>query len=135
MQTTYYPDAAVLVLRLFLGGVLVYGVLDNVVSAERMMEFEKFLAQHQFPLPPVAARLSVYAQLGCGLLIGLGLFTRFAAAVMIVNFLVALLMVHQGLPFAQNIAPLAMLMGSISVALSGPGRYAVAPRPAMPHNA
>lgn len=132
MQTTYYPDAAVLVLRLFLGCVLVYGVLDNIVSAERMVEFEKFLAQHQFPLPPMAARLSVYAQFICGLLIGLGLFVRAAALVIVVNFLVALGMVHWGLPFSQNIAPLAMLMGSISVALSGPGRYSVEARLYVP---
>jgi putative oxidoreductase len=132
MQLPYYPDAAVLVIRLFLGGVLVYGVIDNIVSAERMVEFEKFLAQHQFPLPPVAARLSVYAQFICGLLIGLGWLTRAAALLMIVNFLVALVMVHWGLPFSQNIAPLAMLMGSISVALGGPGRYSVAARHHVP---
>ncbi|WP_400191479.1 DoxX family protein [Hymenobacter sp. B81] len=128
MRLPYYPDAAILVLRLFLSSVLVYGVLDNIVSAERMLEFEQFLTQHRFPLPPLAARLSVYAQFACGLLLGLGLFTRPAALVVAVNFLVALGMVHWGLPFSQNVAPLAMLLGSVSVALSGPGRYSLAAR-------
>jgi putative oxidoreductase len=128
MQPPSFPDAAVLVLRLFLSTVLVYGVLDNIVSPARMAEFERFLAHHHFPLPAVAARLSVYAQLVAGVLLGLGLFTRAAALLMVFNFLVALGMVHWGLPFAENIAPLAMLTGCISVALSGPGRYSLAAR-------
>jgi putative oxidoreductase len=128
MQPPSYPNAAVLVLRLFLGAVLVYGVLDNVVSPARMAEFERFLAHHRFPWPAAAARLSVYAQLVAGGLLGLGVFTRAAAGLMVVNFVVALGMVHWGRPFAEHIAPVAMLTGCVSVALSGPGRYSVADR-------
>jgi putative oxidoreductase len=55
-------DAGVLLMRLFVGLRLVYGVIDNVLQPERMIEFSKFLEQFGFPLPLVSAIVSVYAQ-------------------------------------------------------------------------
>lgn len=112
-------------LRLFVGFVLVYGVLDNVLSWDRMLEFRGFLEANGFPFPLISAHLSVYAQLVAGVLIFLGLWTRIAAAVMVVNFIVALLMVHVGLPFSENIAPLAMLFGSLFLVFYGAPRYSL----------
>jgi putative oxidoreductase len=54
-----------------------------------------------------------------------GLFTRPAAAVVVVNFAVALLMVHVGQPFNANIAPLAMLVGGLFFVLYGAPRYSL----------
>lgn len=119
--------------RLFLGATLVYGTQDNVFSSARMLEFRDFLAQNGFPFPPFSAWLSAYAQFLCGLLIILGLATRPAAAVMVVNFVVALVMVHRNLPFSANIAPLAMLFGALLLVFHGAGAYsadAVLQRPA-----
>ena len=65
-----------LMLRVFTGAVLVYGTLDNVLSHERMVEFEAFVAQNGFPWPALSARFSAYAQFLCGILIALGLLTR-----------------------------------------------------------
>jgi hypothetical protein len=36
-------------------------------------------------------------------------------------------MVHVGLPFDANIAPLAMLSGTAMLALTGPGKFGVRP--------
>lgn len=120
-----HPDAGVLLLRLFLGFVLIYGTQDNVLHQERMLEFRDFLAANGFPWPLLSAYVSAYAQFVCGILILLGAATGVAALVMVVNFVVALAMVHVGLPFNVNIAPLAMLAGSLYLLLSGPGRYSV----------
>lgn len=108
-------------LRLTIAGILIYGTLDNVLSTERMLEFRDFLATNGFPLPQASAYGSVYAQFICGLLILVGLLTRWAALVMVVNFIVALAMVHIGLPFNINMAPLLMLAGSVFLLFYGAG--------------
>ena len=120
-----YRELGTLVFRVFLGFVLVYGTQDNVFHPERMLEFRDFVAQNGFPMPLASAYLSAYAQFVCGLLLAVGLLARWAALVMIVNFAAALAMVHAGLPFAANIAPLAMLFGSLFFLLHGPGPYSL----------
>lgn len=116
---------APLLLRLFVGGVLVYGTQDNVFSNERLLEFRDFLAQNGFPYPLASAYLSAYAQFVTGILLLIGFWTRAAAAIVVVNFIVALLMVHLRLPFNANIAPMAMLVGGLYFLLAGAPRYSV----------
>lgn len=111
--------------RLFLGATLVYGTQDNVFHGERMLEFRDFVEQNGFPAPLFSAYLSAYAQFVCGLLIAAGAATRPAAAVMVVNFVAALGMVHWSLPFSANISPLAMLFGSLLLLFHGAGAYSV----------
>ena len=118
-------DLAPLLLRLFVGFVLIYGTMDNVFSHERMLEFRDFLANNGFPYPLFCAYLSAYAQFVTGILLLLGLFTRLATAVVVINFVVALVMVHRALPFNANIAPLAMLVGGLFFVLYGAPRYSL----------
>jgi putative oxidoreductase len=120
-----HAELGTVVLRLFLAFVLVYGTQDNVFGPARMLEFRDFLAAKGFPWPLASAYLSAWAQFLCGLLIAVGALTRWAALVMVVNFAVALAMVHLKLPFEANIAPLAMFFGSIFLLLHGPGPYSV----------
>jgi putative oxidoreductase len=114
-----YGHLAPVLLRLFTAFVLMYGTQDNVFHYGEMLKFRDFLAQHGFPFPLYAAYLSAYAQFGAGFLIALGFFTRFAAATMVINFIVALVMVHRALPFGSNIAPLAMLVNSLFFVMRG----------------
>jgi putative oxidoreductase len=118
-------DLAPLLLRLFVGFVLIYGTQDNVLHTERMLEFRDFLAANGFPYPLASARLSAYAQFITGILLIAGLYTRTAAAIVVVNFIVALVMVHTNLPFSQNISPLSMLVGGVFFVLYGAPRYSV----------
>ena len=111
--------AAHLVIRLFTAFVLIYGTQDNVFSHERMLEFRDFCARYGFPYPSFSAYLSSYSQFIAGCLIAVGFLTRVAAAVMVINFVVALYMVHWNLPFSANIAPMAMLANSAYLALVG----------------
>jgi putative oxidoreductase len=111
--------------RLFVGGTLIYMSQDNVFSRERMLEFERFLEARGVVYPAVAAPLSVYAQLAAGTLLLLGAYTRYAAAVMVVNFVAALLVAHVGLPYQANISPLAMLSGALLLLFHGAGRPSV----------
>lgn len=113
--------AAPLAVRAFLCIYLLYMSQDNVLSGARMDEFTGFLAANGFPAPALAARVSVYAQLLCGALLGLGLLTRWAAAVMVFHFVVAILGAHLDLPFRTTLEPAAMLSSSLFLLLNGPG--------------
>jgi putative oxidoreductase len=124
-QDARYREVAPLLLRLFLAFVLIYGTQDNVFSGARMLEFRDFLAKNGFPYPLASAYLSAYAQFVTGLLLAIGLFTRAAAAVVAIHFVVALLMVHVGLPFSANISPLAMLVGGLFFVIYGAPRYSL----------
>ena len=116
-----HAELGTVVLRVFFAFVLIYGTQDNIFHRERMLEFRDFLAQNGFVYPLFNAYLSAYAQFACGILIGVGLLTRLAALTMMINFIVALAMVHVNLPFASNISPLAMLFCGVFFFLHGPG--------------
>lgn len=120
-----YSPWAPLLLRLFVSFVLIYGTADNVFSYARMLEFRDFLEANGFPFPLASAYLSVYAQFVAGIFLLAGLFTRYVAVIVAINFMVALLMVHLHLPFSENIAPLAMLVCSVFFVLYGAPRYSV----------
>ena len=109
----------IVVLRLFVGLRLVYGVIDNVVSWERMLEFRDFLSKVGFPLPLVSAMVSVYAQLVAGILFIIGWKVRYAALLMIVNFVVAWIMVDRHGTVEQMTPALAMLVGSVALLFTG----------------
>jgi putative oxidoreductase len=120
-----FAGAGHVLLRLFIGAVLVYGTQDNVFSHARMLEFRDFLSKQGFPYPLASAYLSAYAQFICGCLIFVGAAVRPAALIMIVNFIIALAMVHVRTPFTVNIAPMAMLVGSIFLLFEGAGAFSV----------
>lgn len=111
--------------RLFAGTFLVYMSQDNVFSWARMREFEGFLRQAGFPVPLLCAVISVAAQFMAGLLFLAGALVRWAAAAMVVNFLVALVMVHLELPFREALDPTAMLASALCLLFTGSGPVSV----------
>lgn len=112
-------------IRLIVGFHLVWNTQDNVFSYDRMLEFRDFLATHGFPFPLFNAHLSAYAQFIAGMLFMLGLFTRYAALVMIINFFVALFMVHRGLPEQADFPALMMLFASLFLLFHGAGKLSL----------
>lgn len=116
-------------LRLFIGFRLIYGVQDNVLSWKHMMRFRDFLEQFHFPFPLVCAVVSVYAQLLAGIMILLGWRIRYAAILLILNFLVALIMVHRSEPIEAMTAPMAILFSAILFLFEGPGRISIDGKP------
>ncbi|RAW03448.1 DoxX family protein [Pseudochryseolinea flava] len=114
-----------LLLRLLIGWRLIDGTQDNVFSWARMLEFRDFLAAHDVAAPLLAAVVSVYAQFILGIMYLLGAYIRWAAVVMIINFIAALLIAHIGTSFQESFQALTMLFGSIFFLLSGAGRISV----------
>ncbi len=120
-----FADFGLLLLRVLTGTFIIYGVFDNVVSAERMEEFIEFLAANKFSAPGSMAVLSVYSQLLCGVALVLGILTRWAGIVLTFNFVVAVIMVHWSLDF-RGWWPALVLVGiGLQFALTGAGRYSI----------
>ena len=118
-----FADLALLALRCVTGAFLIFQSHDNVFSAARMGEFEKFLAQFNFIYPAVMAPLSVYAQFAAGIAFILGLFTRWFGLITAFNFTVAVWMVHWNDP-VPGIWPAAILIFlGLYFGLRGSGRY------------
>ncbi|MTI23275.1 DoxX family protein [Fulvivirga sp. RKSG066] len=121
------PAIGLLILRLFIGFRLIYGVIDNILSWDKLLEFSEFLAAHSFPLPVVSALLSVYVQFICSALLIVGFKTRLAAIVLVFNFIVAFFAVH--IPDHDSIEgmtpALAMLFGCLTLFFTGAGKLSI----------
>ena len=114
-----------LLFLLFLGGRIFLGVWDNIIDSAKMAEFASFLDKFGVPYPTLSAPLSVYAQMIYGLLIIVGLQTRFVAFLMMINFLVAFFVVDRHLTLEQMTPALAMLFGSFLLIFEGGGRFSL----------
>lgn len=111
----------IFLLRIFIGCRLLYGVIDNVVSWERMMEFSKFLETNDFPLPLISAVVSVYVQFLGSILILVGFKIRWASFILVINLIVALVCVHfRAGDTIEGMTPaLAMLFGCLTLLFTG----------------
>ena len=118
-----YSDLALLALRLAIGAFLVWGVWDNITSAERMTEFTAFLAKFHFPAPELLAPLSVGAQFSVGLAFALGLFTRWAGVICAVNFIIAIAMVDRFGGIRASFPAACLVLIGLYLACHGAGRY------------
>ena len=116
-------DLGLLLLRATTGAFLVYQSHDNVFSAARMDEFEKFLTQFGFVYPELMAPLSVYAQFAAGIGFILGLFTRWFGLITAFNFIVAVWMVHSPDPFPTWWPALVLVFLGLYFGLRGSGRF------------
>lgn len=120
-----FSDGALLLMRVAVGLFLMWGVWDNIVSAEHMRTFVEFQRKFGFAYPELLAPLSVYGQFFAGLAIALGLFSRWAGLVIAFNFAVAIAMVdgHGGL--RGSLASGLLLLMGLYWATRGGGRYAI----------
>lgn len=116
-------DLALLAARLVIGAFLIWGVWDNIVSAERMDAFAAFLSAQGFPAPALAAPLSVWAQFLCGVAFIAGFATRWAGLICAVNFAVAVAMVDAGLGIRGAFPATCLILFGLIFATIGPGRY------------
>jgi putative oxidoreductase len=112
-------------IRVLIGFHLFYGNWGRLVQTPAYNDFVALLTRNHFPMPSAMAYLSAGAQVVCGILYMAGLFTRPAAAAMVVNFVLALVMVHWGQPYPRQAMALIMLCTSIFLLLHGPGRLAL----------
>jgi putative oxidoreductase len=120
-----FADIGLLLLRIVTGAFLIYQSHDNVFSAARMDEFEKFMAQFGFAYPELLAPLSVYAQFIAGVCFILGLFTRWLGLITAINFSVAVWMVHWRDPVPQMWPAAVLVFLGLYFGLRGSGRFGI----------
>lgn len=120
-----FGDEALLLMRLLIGAFIVWGVWDNITSAEHMQKFVDFQRKFGFPFPEFMAPLSVYGQLLMGLAIILGLFTRWTGLVFAFHFIVAIAMVDHHSGLRGSLPSLCLVLMGLYWATYGAGRYSV----------
>ena len=120
-----YKEYGVIFIRLAVGFHLIYGTQDNVFSFARMEEFAQFLSARGVPFPLFSAFLSAYAQFICGALFILGAATRYAAIVMIINFVAAIGIAHIGDTYPNTAPALLMLAAACFFLVHGAGKLSI----------
>lgn len=120
---TATTDAALLLARVSVGAFLIWGVWDNITSAEHMAAFVKFLKQFGFVYPELLAPFDVGLQFVVGALFIAGLATRWAGLLCALNFVIAIVMVdhHAGIRGAYPAWSLVVI--GLMLAAIGPGRW------------
>lgn len=116
-------DLAFLALRLGVGAFLVWGVWDNITSAEHMATFVAFLRRFGFPMPELLAPFDVWLQLVIGVLFILGLATRWAGLACALNFVVAIVMVDHLQGWRGSFGSQCLVLIGLVLATHGPGRF------------
>lgn len=120
-----HPEIGLLVLRAVIGGHLVWSTQDNVFSWTRMLEFRDFLEHFGFPVPLVAAITSVAVQFLGGLALVVGWYTRPAAFLLAINFVVAIVMVDSLRPYPAAFPALAIVAAAVALVFTGAGKYSL----------
>ncbi|WP_068874036.1 MULTISPECIES: DoxX family protein [unclassified Phenylobacterium] len=118
-------DLAFLALRVGVGAFLVWGVWDNITSAEHMATFIKFLRQFGFPMPELLAPFDVWLQFAVGVLFILGLATRWAGLACALNFVIAIVMVDHLQGWRGSFGSQCLVLIGLVLATHGPGRFSV----------
>lgn len=118
-------DYALLAMRIMVGAFLIWGVWDNIASAERMREFVEFLTKFRFPAPELMARLSVWVQFFVGVSFITGTLTRWAGILCMINFIVAIAMVDRFAGVRGAFASACLVAIGLYLATYGAGRFSL----------
>ena len=95
--------------------------------AEGLPGYAEWLRSLGFPFPLLSAGLSAYGEFLGGIMLLLGWKTRWAAGVLIINFLLAVVVGHlaTGDTYANTFPALVLLATSVFLLLNGPGKPSV----------
>ena len=112
---------------------VVVGIVFIVHGCQKLFVFglhgiTQGFTQFGVPLPTLTAPVVTFVELLCGLALVLGLFTRFAAILLAIDMVGAIVFVHGKngffLPTGYEYA-LMLLTVFVAIVVSGPGAYAV----------
>ncbi len=95
---------------------------------QKLSHFETM--QHKFISflgisPTISLVLVIFAEFFCGILVVLGLFTRFACIPIIITMCVALVKANNTDIFGKGELPALYLLGFTAIQLAGPGRVSL----------
>jgi len=114
-------DIALLLARIVVGIIL----LSHATAALRGSNSMPFSGVAELGLPRWTAHVAVWVELGCGLLLLVGKFTRIAATLVAIHMALGVRVHwHQGFLYGSDF-PLALVALASIFAAVGPGRYAL----------
>lgn len=116
------PDGGLLVLR------IAFGLMMMVHGLQKLQKFSEYSGF--FPDPfglgsTASLSLAIFAELGCSILLLLGLFTPLALVALIITMLVAIFFAHANDPWEKKELAAAYLSAYLTLFLTGPGRYSL----------
>ncbi len=118
-------NAAILILRLALGIIMMKHGYDKLVNFEKILNgpppFMSFMGMGS----SMSLALLVFAEFFCSLFLILGLFTRLAAIPLIIATCVMVFKAHNGEVFGAGQTAALFLTGYIVLLFVGPGRVSV----------
>jgi putative oxidoreductase len=116
-------DLALVLLRISSGGFMAYShgwpKAQNVLAGD--LGFGDPIGIGETP----SLLLVVFAELVCGILVALGLFTRLALIPLIITMVVAVFIVHADDPFSKQEFGLLFLVPYVALLLKGPGAWSL----------
>jgi putative oxidoreductase len=116
-------DIAALLLRLWLGGMMIFHSYDKLFNAKVMNGFANGLeAKLGLPLPEVMAYLAKGSEFFGGILLVIGLMTRPALCLVAITMIVAAFVWHSADPFADKELAFNYLLLAIALWFTGPGK-------------
>jgi putative oxidoreductase len=125
VSTRYTASAvngALLFLRLGAAILMIPHGYQKLSKFETMQtQFVSFLGMG----PKVSLILAISAELGCSLLLLIGLFTRLATIPLIITMLTALFVAHGGAIFDEGVTSVLFFLIYAAILMIGPGTYSV----------
>lgn len=115
-------DLAALLLRLAFGGLFVYHGYTKFAAYEQILPMFGDLIGIGSKL---SFNLVIFAELGCGFLVLIGLLARLAVVPIFIAMSVAFFMAHAQDTFQVKELPFLFLMLCIAIFVLGPGKYSV----------
>ncbi|HUQ14925.1 MAG TPA: DoxX family protein [Gemmatimonadales bacterium] len=120
------PDAALLIIRVVLGIILLYHGWPKLTNLGGTIEMFTGIG---VPIPPLSAIFATVVEVGGGILLLLGVLTDIAGLLFAIDILGAIVFYHAKNGFAATDGgvewPLALLAMALGIALAGPGRFSV----------
>jgi putative oxidoreductase len=121
-STAHFHDLALLILRVGISLLLVrhgYEKLVNYLEGSRDFPDPIFVGAH------VSFLLTIFAEFFCSIAVALGLFTRFASAVLVGLFVIISFVLHGSEPLSEKEHALQYLIVYVGVFFSGAGKYSL----------
>lgn len=116
-------DGGLLLLRLWLGSMMIYHGYGKVFGDNA--KFVSGVADMGFPAPEVFAWLAAWSEFGGGILLALGLATRFSTIMAAITMAVAAFVRHGPDPFGKKELAITYLVLCSVLVLMGAGRFSL----------
>jgi len=120
-----FSDFALLLLRVFIGIVLVWNVWGQITNTDQMQGYVSSLASKGFPASSILGPAIAYLHVAIGFGFIVGLFTRWSGILCAVLFAVAMVTIHRGDGLLGIFPSACLFFVGLYLGTNGAGRFSV----------